>query len=132
MTVDDLSGFGPDWGRVDDSYASFEWSGGGIVHVHIALWICGAPRIDKVNVVKDLENTVEEEHVVPDGAVKLDQGLAANRLAAFFDRAYTEWNLKKPEAGEANMPGARSRMNKMAQRQYHSPETISTKALLQT
>ena len=35
-------------GRVDDYWASFEWSGGGMVHVHIALWMVGAPRIDKV------------------------------------------------------------------------------------
>ena len=35
-------------GFVDDFYASFEWSHGGLVHVHIALWIVGSPRIDKV------------------------------------------------------------------------------------
>ena len=40
-----------DLGCVDDFYASFEWSGGGIVHVHMALWIVGAPRIDKVTLM---------------------------------------------------------------------------------
>ena len=41
------------FGSVDDFYASFEWSNGGLVHVHIALWIVGSPRIDKVLVPKE-------------------------------------------------------------------------------
>ena len=35
-------------GHVDDFCASSEWSTGGLVHVHLTLWIVGAPRIDKV------------------------------------------------------------------------------------
>ena len=31
---------------VDDWYASFEWGAGGIVHIHLVLWVHGAPRID--------------------------------------------------------------------------------------
>ena len=129
VTVDELHGCGKDWARVDDSYASFEWSGGGMVHVHIALWICGAPRIDKVHVPRDVGGDVEEEHVLPDGAVELDQGVAANRLAAFFDRAYTEWNVLKKEAGNEATPGERSGMTKGSQRQRRSPEMISSEAL---
>ena len=33
---------------VDDWYASFEWGAGGIVHVHLVLWVHGAPRLDAV------------------------------------------------------------------------------------
>ena len=35
-------------GHVDDFYASFEWSSGGMLHAHMAFWIVGSPRIDKV------------------------------------------------------------------------------------
>ena len=37
-------------GLVDDFYGSFEWSDGGILHAHIAFWMVGAPRIDKIQV----------------------------------------------------------------------------------
>ena len=46
----------PSYGKVHDYWASFEWSAGGMVHIHIALWIIGAPRIDKV-VMEDIINT---------------------------------------------------------------------------
>ena len=42
MLVDDV----PDmvhYGIVDDYYASFKWSEGGMLHAHIAIWIVGAP-----------------------------------------------------------------------------------------
>ena len=60
-------------GAVDDFYASFEWSDGGMVHVHIALWIAGAPRIDNVTVPKDsidkgvveIKTAIEGDTVVP-------------------------------------------------------------------
>ena len=38
------------FGHVDDEYVTFEWSAGGMVHVHMAFWIVGAPRIDKIEV----------------------------------------------------------------------------------
>ena len=46
------------FGHVDDMYVSFEWSSGGLVHVHMAFWVVGAPRIDKIDVPqeKDDEN----------------------------------------------------------------------------
>ena len=31
------------FGQVDDSYTTFEWSEGGIIHVHMAVWVVGAP-----------------------------------------------------------------------------------------
>ena len=43
ISVDDV----PDvrhFGQVDDWYASFEWSEGGIIHAHMAFWVVGAPR----------------------------------------------------------------------------------------
>ena len=36
------------FGQVDDSYTTFEWSEGGIIHAHMGLWVVGAPRIDKI------------------------------------------------------------------------------------
>merc|ERR1712197_208436 len=38
------------FGHVDDCYATFEWSEGGMIHAHMAFWIVGAPRIDKIAV----------------------------------------------------------------------------------
>ena len=35
------------FGHVDDYYATFEWSEGGMIHAHMAFWIVGAPRIDQ-------------------------------------------------------------------------------------
>ena len=131
-----------DWGRVDDSWASFEWSGGGIVHVHIALWISGAPRIDRVIVppmegdnTKDVD--LEDLDLDTEGEVILEQGEAANRLAAFFDRVYTEYNICKEdvcsevESKEAMRPGRRAVLGKAHERKYASPEMISEAAFLQ-
>ena len=49
VDVDDV----PDlqlFGHVDDHYATFEWSEGGMIHAHMAFWIVGAPRIDNIAV----------------------------------------------------------------------------------
>ena len=43
------------YGKVTDYYASLEWSAGGLVHAHIALWIVGSPRIDKVETPLEAE-----------------------------------------------------------------------------
>ena len=53
------------FGHVDDHYATFEWSEGGMIHAHMAFWIVGSPRIDKILVPKERE----------DGAVELDASL---------------------------------------------------------
>ena len=29
------------FGQVDDSYTTFEWGEGGIIHVHMAVWVVG-------------------------------------------------------------------------------------------
>ena len=83
-------------GTVDDFYASFEWSDGGLVHVHIALWIVGAPRIDKVVVPKeDLDKGYVEIEVPIEGDTVLPQEQAASLMSAFWERGYTECNLAK-------------------------------------
>ena len=96
LTVEDIPDLSDDSGVVDDYWASFEWSAGGMVHVHIALWIKGAPRIDKVTMPTADLLRAQGDVFELDGQVALEQGQAANRLASFFDRAYTECNLAKP------------------------------------
>ena len=44
------------FGHVDDEYVTFEWSAGGMVHVHMAFWIVGAPRIDKIEVPREKQD----------------------------------------------------------------------------
>ena len=44
------------FGCVDDHYASFEWSEGGMIHAHIAFWVVGVPRIDKIEVPREKED----------------------------------------------------------------------------
>ena len=44
------------FGYVDDHYATFEWSEGGMIHAHMAFWIVGAPRIDKFAVPRAKED----------------------------------------------------------------------------
>ena len=103
MLVDDI----PDlqyFGHVDDEYASFEWSEGGMIHVHIAFWIVGAPRIDKIEVPREkgddgTTKTWVEIDVVPDGAVVVPESAAADRLATFWDRSFTEFNVAKAMVG---------------------------------
>ncbi len=98
--VPDLTHFG----QVDDWYASFEWSEGGIIHAHMAFWVVGAPRVDKVegprepapgSAVVEIEVPLPGQHAVP-------QAQAADRLAAFWDRAYTEYNVAKAMCSEAS------------------------------
>ena len=45
------------YGIVDDYYASFEWSEGEMIHAHIAFWIVGAPRIDKIERCREKRQT---------------------------------------------------------------------------
>ena len=97
ISVDDV----PDvrhFGQVDDWYATFEWSEGGIVHVHMAFWVVGAPRIDKVDVPCGQKGGSDgiEIHVPLPGQHAVPQAEAADRLSAFWDRAYTEYNVAKP------------------------------------
>ena len=119
-----------EYGQVHDYYASFEWSSGGMVHIHIALWIAGSPRIDQV--VSDRTTAAKHVHCHDvDFAEKitLDEKTASNVLATFFDRAYTEWNgLKAQDNSEARQPGKRSKMDKKEQRTALTPQSLSTAA----
>ena len=96
-------------GQVDDFYASFEWSNGGMIHAHMAFWIVGSPRIDKVVVPKDHGEHVEITATC-DTDVVMPQTDAANVMACFWDRVISEFNVAKAlhqftEAlpGEANV-----------------------------
>ena len=100
IQIDDL----PDakhYGQVDDVYVSFEWSDGGVIHGHMAFWIVGAPRIDKVEMPQEKCDECEEQRWVeiealPDGAAVVPQSEAAYCLA--WDRCLTEFNVGKAMA----------------------------------
>ena len=83
------------YGRVDDWWATFEWSSGGMVHVHIAFWIVSFPRIDKV-LLSSEHNAGSHETVLvwdDDASVVLKDDAAARALTKFYDRVFTtEWN----------------------------------------
>ena len=70
ISVDELLEL-TDLGRIDGYYASFEWSDGGFIHAHIAFWMVGSPRIDRVVVPRDqadgsvhLDGPLDQEIVV--------------------------------------------------------------------
>ena len=131
-------------GCVDDHYASFEWSEGGMIHAHIAFWVVGAPRIDKIEVPREKEEettakTWVEIDVVPDGSVVVPEAAAADQLASFWDRAFTEFNVAKAMAGGAASQGSawagvstmatdvgvRQQLGTAEERKVRSPESIS-------
>ena len=103
MEVDEIPDL-RDYGLVDDFYVSFEWSDGGMIHAHMAFWIVGAPRIDKVEVPKEEIEEIDGKQVVeiealPEGATVLPQSEAADSMATFWDRCITEFNVAKALAG---------------------------------
>ena len=80
MLVEDV----PDlvhYGMVDDYYASFEWSEGGMIHAHIAFWIVGAPRIDKIEVPREKADASTARRWVEIDVVP-DESLVAPHTAA--------------------------------------------------
>jgi hypothetical protein len=121
------------YGRVDDFYASLEWSAGGLVHVHIAYWIVGAPRIDKVVVPRQSEAGVFEVDVTAADAVVLPHERAANVMSTFWDRVICEFNVAKheKEGGDSDKgtlrsaTGVRSTLGKKKEKLTISPESIS-------
>ena len=125
------------YGKVTDYYASLEWSAGGLVHVHIALWIVGSPRIDKVETPFEAETAESDQSltvrvdITPSDAVPLPQAEAANLLGAFWDRVYTEFNVAKHLAPEdlRAVPGVRASLGKKKERAVKSPESLSSKTL---
>ena len=61
-------------GSVEDFWASFEWSAGGLLHAHIAFWMVGAPRLDKIIVPKETgANVIEVEVKHEDDCVAVPQ-----------------------------------------------------------
>ena len=66
-----------------------------MIHAHIALWIVGSPRFDKINVPKQLPSgVVEVEPDTEDVRVHSSEE-AAKLMACFWDRVVTEWNVAK-------------------------------------
>jgi hypothetical protein len=117
------------FGDVDDGYVSFEWNARGMVRVHMAFWVVGAPRIDKIEVPQEKEEECKayiEIDVVPEGVTVGPQSEAADRLAAFWDRGFTEFNVAKamaaycaerqktkaPDSASECMPGSASSIPK--------------------
>ena len=122
-------------GEVDDFYASFEWSDGGLVHVHIAMWIVGSPRIDKVIVPKERGDNIVEIEVPIHGETVLPQEEAATLLSSFWERAYCEFNVAKTYPGDsepfdrAGQTGPRLNMGRALERESPSPESLSYAAM---
>ena len=59
-----------------------------MIHAHIAFWVVGAPRIDKIEVPREKEEettakTWVEIDVVPDGSVAVPEAAAADQLALY-------------------------------------------------
>jgi len=101
-------------GMVDDFYASFEWSDGGILHAHIAFWIVGSPRIDKIQIPKEIDNDdddaddlddVVEIDVTAEDKTVLTHDQAASLLASFWDPVLTEYNVAKAARAHATAVG---------------------------
>ena len=128
------------FGQVDDYYATYEWSEGGMIHAHMAFWVVGAPRIDKIEVPCDVSKNSEgvEIDVNVPGQRVVPQAQAAEQLAAFWDRAFTEFNVAKPfdadvcqdnSAGMASAIGPRQALGSKKEKEVRSPESISYETL---
>ena len=75
----------------------------------MAVWVVGAPRIDKIEAPREQaggSGGVEIETPLP-GQDAVPQAEAADRLAAFWDRMYTEYNVAKALSPEPvdGLPG---------------------------
>ena len=117
-----------------------------MIHLHIAFWIVGAPRIDKIEVPrekKEDEKTWVEIDVVPDGSVVVPEAAAADQLASFWDRAFTEFNVAKAMGGRVASEGSawagvstmapdvgvRQQLGTAEEKKVRSPESISYETL---
>ena len=66
-----------------------------MIHAHIALWIVGSLRFDKMNVPKQLPcGVIEVEPDTEDVRVHSSEE-AAKLMACFYDRMIAEWNVSK-------------------------------------
>ena len=95
--------------------------------MHVCLWIKGAPRIDKVK-TGTVTGAVEETLWTEDGQVDLSGDAAAKALNSFFERLYTEWNLKKTEPDQATCISDRRKMTKHQLKHHISPDMVSVAA----
>ncbi len=120
------------YGEVDDWWATFEWSSGGMVHVHIAFWIVASPRIDKVLI--STEETVSDAAITlvwdEDASVVLNDDAAARVLTKFYDRVYTEWNPFKNKQEEVPAVGVRRSMGKKIEKTKPAIDMISTASII--
>ena len=82
---------------VDDWYASFEWGAGGIVHIHLVLWVHGAPRID-VALEPNEDGRLPQTDATAGDVVVLSEDVASI-MSSFFDCIYAEYNTKKHHDG---------------------------------
>jgi hypothetical protein len=120
------------YGKVDDWWATFEWSSGGMVHVHIAFWIVASPRIDKIVMSSELDPVAKETIVLwdEDASVVLQDDAAAKVLTKFYDRVYTEWNPFKKASDEVSRVGVRRSIGKTVEKTQPAVDMISSATLI--
>ena len=131
-------------GSMEDFWATFEWSPGGMLHAHIAFWMVGAPRLDKIIVPKEKGDNVIEVRLAheEDSEPKPTQE-AANLLASFWDRIHTEFNVAKAVKSSTSESqeyedtfalcedtGVRHKLGRKHERESPSPESISYETLM--
>ena len=119
-------------GKVDDWWATFEWSSGGMAHVHIAFWIVASPRIDKIVMSSGpAPGATETTLVFDEGAsVVLQDDVAAKVLTKFYDRVYSEWNPFKKASDEAVMIGHRRNIGNNVEKTLPAIDMISSATLV--
>ena len=82
---------------MEDFWATFEWSPGGMLHAHIAFWMVGAPRLDKIIVPKEKgDNIIEVRLANEDDIEPKPTQEAANLLASFWITSIQSLMLRKP------------------------------------
>ena len=115
---------------VDDWYASYEWGSGGIVHLHVVLWIKGAPRVDVAVKLGSGGDMPLMEPPDESKTIVLEEDVATI-MASFFDRLYTEWNARKaPDGSEAERLGERERAKRAGtEKQTRDPCSTSWEEL---
>ena len=98
------------------------------MHSHMAFWIVGSPRIDKIAVPKECDDHVVEISACSELDVVLPEVEAASRMASFWDRVVTEYNVAKALSGADNLQGdtgTRQKLGKKKEKEHPSPESIS-------
>jgi hypothetical protein len=120
-------------GHVDDWWCTFEWSGGGIVHIHLALYTVGSPRIDKVLTDKALLEAEDEDPGAPRETLYAEEGDVVLQDDAAARALVTIASSRNACKGERDVPGRvgyRKAMGKKAERSTPSPDMLSADAML--